>query len=59
MADDSSKRGGQDRTRINTEQEHELRYWSEELGVSQEQLKEAVRAAGNQVEKVREHLGRR
>jgi hypothetical protein len=59
MADDPKSRHGQDRTRINTDQEHELRYWSETLGVTQDELKDAVRIAGNQVDKVREHLGRR
>ena len=58
MADDPKQRHGQDRTRISTEQEHEVRYWTKELGVTEEQLKEAVRVAGNQVDKVRQHLGK-
>jgi hypothetical protein len=56
MADDTSKRGGQDRTRINTSQEYEVRYWTKELGVSEDELKRAVTAAGNTVTAVREYL---
>ena len=58
MADDPNQRHGQDRTRINTEQDHEIRYWTKELGVSEDELKEAVRIAGNQVDKVRQHLNK-
>jgi hypothetical protein len=59
MADDTSNRGQQDRSRINISQEHEVRYWTETLGVSQDQLKAAVQAVGNSADKVREHLGKR
>jgi Protein of unknown function (DUF3606) len=33
-ADDLKQTGSQDDARINVEQEHELSYWSERLGVS-------------------------
>jgi predicted nucleotidyltransferase len=56
MGDDLSKRGGQDRQRINVNQEHELRDWAEKLGVSKERLKEAVQAVGDRADKVQEHL---
>jgi hypothetical protein len=46
MADDLKKTGRQDDERINVAQEHELNYWSEKFGVSREQLREAVQAAG-------------
>jgi hypothetical protein len=59
MADDTSNRGQQDRSRINMSQEHEVRYWTEALGVSEEQLKAAVKSVGNSADKVREHLGKR
>ena len=58
MADDPKQRHGQDRTRINTSQDHEIRYWTDELGVNADQLREAVEIAGNQVEKVRQLLGK-
>ena len=37
MADDRTKRGPQDRSRVNTSEDYELRYWSEKWGVSPEQ----------------------
>jgi hypothetical protein len=60
MADDTSVRTGIDRNRINTSQDHEVRYWTKELGVSAEQLQAAVQAVGSSADKVREYLsGRR
>jgi uncharacterized protein DUF3606 len=56
MADDTSKRGGQDRSRINTGQDYEVRYWTKELGVTETELKSAVEAAGNTVTAVRDYL---
>jgi len=56
MADDLKKRGPQDRSRINVHEEHEVRYWTQELGVSREQLEAAVKAAGVSAQTVREHL---
>ena len=47
MADDISKRGSQDRSRINTHEEYEVRYSSKKFGVSEEQLKAAVKKVGN------------
>jgi Protein of unknown function (DUF3606) len=56
MADDPKKTGKQDDERINVEQEHELGYWAEKLGVSREQLRRAVQAAGPMVKDIRRHL---
>jgi hypothetical protein len=56
MADDKSNLHGQDRQRININQDYELRDWSKSLGVSQEKLKEAVGAVGDRADKVREYL---
>jgi hypothetical protein len=58
MSDDLTKKGAADRSRISTSEEHELHYWSQKLGVSKEELKEAVHKAGNSVEAVRAHLGK-
>lgn len=58
MSDDLKNRGPQDRSRINVNEDHELRYWSKELGVSESRLKEAVKAAGVSVQAVKEHLGK-
>lgn len=56
MTDNLQSRGGQDRTRINVNQEHEVRDWAQKFGVSTERLKQAVRAVGDRVEKVKEYL---
>lgn len=56
MSDDLNKRGQQDRIRINVNEEHEVRYWTEELGVTREELERAVKAVGVMVEDVRKHL---
>ena len=58
MADDLKQTGKQDDQRINVEQDHELSYWSKELGVSREELKRAVEQAGPVVKNVRQHLNR-
>jgi len=55
MADDKSKSGGQDRKRINVNEDYELRDWSKSLNVTPERLKEAVQAVGDSAEKVREY----
>lgn len=56
MADDRSKAHGQDRVRINVNEDYELRDWSEKLGVSPERLKEAVKKVGDRAEAVEKHL---
>jgi hypothetical protein len=58
MADDLKQTGRQDDQRINVEQDHELSYWSKELGVSRERLRQAVEQAGPLVKDVRQHLSR-
>ena len=56
MPDDLNKRGGQDRTRINVNQDHELRNWAQAMGVSADEVKKAVEAVGDHADKVKEHL---
>ena len=56
MADDTKQRHGQDGKRIDVDQDYELRYWTKELGVTEQELKQAVRAAGTQIETVRRYL---
>ena len=58
MADDLKQTGKADDQRINVEQDHELSYWSKELGVSREELRSAVQQAGSLVKDVRQHLNR-
>jgi hypothetical protein len=57
--DDPNLRGPQDRSRVNTEQDYEVRYWAQEFGVTEEQLREAVQRVGSSADKVREHLRQR
>ncbi|WP_162575609.1 DUF3606 domain-containing protein [Variovorax sp. PBL-H6] len=56
MADDKTKVGGQDRTRINVNEDYEVRDWTRSLGVTEEELRKAVAAVSNQADKVREYL---
>ena len=58
MADNLSNRGPADRARINVHESWELAYWCKELGVTEEQLKAAVRAVGVMTADVRRHLGK-
>jgi hypothetical protein len=57
--DDKSKSQGQDRQRINVNQDYELRDWCKSLGTTPEKLKEAVGAVGDRADKVREYLKER
>lgn len=59
MADDTTNRGAEDRTRVNVHEEHEVRYWTETLGVSREELEAAVEAVGVRAAAVREYLGKK
>jgi hypothetical protein len=59
MSDDTSKSQGQDRQRINVNQEYELRDWAKSLNTTPERVKEAVQAVGDRADKVREYLGER
>ena len=56
MADDKNEVGVPDRARINLSEEYEVRDWTKSLGVSEDELREAVDAVGNSAEKVREYL---
>jgi Protein of unknown function (DUF3606) len=50
MADDLKNRGAQDRARVNVNEDHEVRYWTQKWGASKEQLTTAVnKVAANAV----------
>lgn len=59
MADDKSKTGGQDRTRISLSEDYEVRDWCESLGVTADELRTAVASVGNDAEAVRRFLSER
>ncbi|CAM5793115.1 DUF3606 domain-containing protein [Rhizobacter fulvus] len=56
MSDDQTNASGQDRKRINVNQDYELRDWSKKFGVTPDRLKEAVAAVGDRAEKVEAYL---
>ena len=58
MSDDVNNRGSQDRDRINVHEEHEVRYWTKELGVSEARLKDLVQTHGLMVKDIRKALGK-
>lgn len=59
MPDNLDIRRPADPKRINVHEEWELRYWTQHLGASPDQLRAAVRAVGPMVTDVQRHLGRR
>jgi len=56
MADDPARRGPKDRFRINIHEEHEVRYWTEALGITRDRLILLVKQVGISAEKVRAQL---
>ena len=56
MSDNKSDVGAPDRDRIAMGEEHEVRYWTQALGVSKERLQEAVNAVGSSADEVRAYL---
>ena len=58
MPDDRSRRGSQDRSRINMSEDYEVEYWAKSLGVSKERLAEIVKKVGDSVQAVRRELAK-
>ncbi|MDN4053950.1 DUF3606 domain-containing protein [Massilia sp. YIM B02763] len=58
MSDNLNNRGPQDRSRISLSEKWEVQYWTKELNVTEEQLQQAVKQAGNSVNAVRHHLAK-
>ena len=58
MADDKSNTGSPDRDRISLSEDYEIRDWTKSLGVTEQELRDAVAAVGNSADKVREYLKR-
>jgi hypothetical protein len=57
MSDDFHDRGPQDRSRVNVNEEWERRYWAEEFGCTEEELRDAVARVGVLVRDVRRAVG--
>ncbi len=58
MADDLTKRGPQDRSRVNVNEPWEVAWWTKQFGVTERQLRDAVRAVGPMVNNVKRYLGK-
>lgn len=56
MADDLKQTGAPDDERINVQQDHELSYWSQKLGVSRDRLREVVAKVGPMRKAVEQHI---
>jgi hypothetical protein len=56
MADDLTDRGPRDRTRVDVNQDWELRYWTRKFGCTATELRDAVRAVGNVAHSVEAYL---
>jgi len=56
MADDKTQSGGQDRKRINVNEDYELRDWAAKFGVSIERLRETVLLVGDHADEVERYL---
>ena len=57
--DDRNKTGPQDAARVNVNEEHEVRYWTERFSVSKENLENAVKEVGVMAKDVEEFLKNR
>jgi len=58
MTDNKTRRGPADRSRINVNEPYELDYWSNELDLTPEQLRQLVAKHGASVETIRQLLGK-
>jgi len=58
MSDNKAKTGPQDASKISMSEDYEVQYWTKTLGVSREELEQAVKSAGNGADAVRAHLQR-
>ena len=47
MADDKTKKGKQDRIRINMDEDYEVQYWKKKFKVTGQALAGAIRATGS------------
>jgi hypothetical protein len=54
--DNLKVKGRQDRSKINMHEEQEVRHWTKHLGVSKEQLQNAVNKVGNGAAAVQKEL---
>jgi hypothetical protein len=58
MSDDRSIRGPADAERINVNEEYEVQYWTTELEVTEDKLRDTVKKVGVMAADVRRALGK-
>lgn len=59
MTDDLRHGAPDGRAHINIREDHEIEWWTRKLGVSSDQIRQAVAEVGTCAQKVAEHLNRR
>jgi hypothetical protein len=59
MADNKTKTGAHDRSRIAIGEDYEVAYWTKKFRVSKETLAEAVAAVGSSAQMVADFLNKR
>ena len=57
MADDKLNRGEPDRSRINMSEDYEVKYWTERLGTTRDELQKVVDRVGNSANAVAKEFG--
>ena len=58
MSDDKTNRGQPDRSKINMDEDYEVKYWTRHLGVTREELQRVVDRVGNSAATVAKEFGK-
>jgi hypothetical protein len=58
MADDRTNRGQPDRSKINMDEDYEVKYWTRHFGVTREELQKIVDRVGNSAAAVAKEFGK-
>jgi hypothetical protein len=58
MTDDKTQRAPRDAERVNVNEDYEVRYWCKKWGVSEQQLRDAVKRVGVMSKDVAKALGK-
>ena len=56
MPDNTQSRGGQEQARINVDEDEDVRDWAGKFGVTPDEVRNAVKAVGDQADAVQEYL---
>jgi hypothetical protein len=56
MADDKTKKGPADASKVNVHEDYEVQYWCEKFGCTSQQLKDAVKKVGTGAAAVEKEL---